>query len=298
MTSTLTRPASTTENAAQPETPGGRSGFRSSLSFLARHWGPTLSVVILVLVLGWALLPGVFASQDPLTGVPADKLQSPSGAHLFGTDHLGRDVFARTVHGTARTLITAGLAVGLGVVVGTLLGLAAGTCGRIVDAIAMRLADVLLAIPAVLIVLVIVSAYEPGPISLGIGVGLASIATFARLTRAEVARVRSTEYVEAARLSGANGISVVFSHILPHVLGPVLALLVVELGAAILAISGLGFLGFGTPPPTPEWGLLVSEGRQYLGPAWWMSTLPGLVIVATVLSLASAGRALQKKVRI
>lgn len=298
MTSTLTRPTAETRNTARPEAPKERATAKTVLRFLARNWGPTLSVVVLVLVLGWALLPGVFSGQDPLEGVPQDKLRSPSGAHLFGTDHLGRDVFARTVHGTARTLITAGLAVGLGVVLGTLLGLVAGTCGRIVDAIAMRLADVLLAIPAVLIALVIVSAYEPGPISLGIGVGLASIATFARLTRAEVARVRNTEYVEAARLAGANGISVVFSHILPHVLGPVLALLVVELGAAILAISGLGFLGFGTPPPTPEWGLLVSEGRQYLGPAWWMSTLPGLVIVATVLSLASAGRALQKKVRI
>jgi peptide/nickel transport system permease protein len=155
-----------------------------------------------------------------------------------------------------------------------------------------------LAVPAVLIALVIVTASKPGPVSLGVGVGLASVATFARLTRSEVLRIRSTEFVEAARLSGARPLSVVFSHILPHVLGPVVALLVIELGTAILAISGLGFLGFGTPPPAPEWGLLVSEGRQYLSKAWWMSTMPGVVIVITVLSLAAAGRALQKKVRI
>lgn len=268
------------------------------LSFLGRNWATVLSILVLAVVLIWAVLPQVFVPGDPLTGVPQDNLQAPSLAHPFGTDYLGRDVFTRTVHGTGRTLVTAGLAVGLGVIVGTLLGLLAGTGGRIADIITMRIADVLLAVPAVLIALVIVTASKPGPVSLGVGVGLASVATFARLTRSEVLRIRSTEFVEAARLSGARPLSVVFSHILPHVLGPVVALLVIELGTAILAISGLGFLGFGTPPPAPEWGLLVSEGRQYLSKAWWMSTMPGVVIVITVLSLAAAGRALQKKVRI
>lgn len=257
--------------------------------------GLTFAGLCLALVLASALVPSLLAPGNPLVGVPAEKLQSPSLAHPFGTDHLGRDVFTRVVHGTGRTLLTAGLAVGLGVVVGTALGLLAGTGGRWVDAVTMRLAEVLLAVPAMLIALVIVTAYEPGPVSLGIGVGLASVATFARLVRSEVLRIRRSDFVEASRLAGVSGPRVVWEHVLPHVTAPVAALFVVDLGAAILAISGLGFLGFGAPPPAPEWGLLVAEGRQYLGVAWWMSTLPGLVVVLTVLALAAVARTLRSK---
>jgi peptide/nickel transport system permease protein len=274
--------------------PEGRlAGWRGRLPGV----GTAVALVILFVVALWAIAPWLLAPGNPVLGTPADKFLAPSFAHPFGTDHLGRDVLTRVVHGTWRTLATAGLAVGLGVVVGTMLGLLAGTGGRLADAVTMRLADVLLAIPAILIALVVVTAYQPGPVSLGIGVGLASIATFARLTRTEVLRVRGLDFVEASFLSGASRLAVVRTHVLPHVLGPVLALLVVELGAAILAISGLGFLGFGTPPPAPEWGLLVAEGRQYLAKAWWMSTLPGAVIVTVVLSLAACGRALARRGR-
>lgn len=257
--------------------------------------GLVLAGLGLALVLAWAFFPSLLAPGNPLVGVPAEKLRGPSLSHPFGTDHLGRDVFTRVVHGTSRTLLTAGLAVGLGVVLGTGLGLLAGTGGRWVDAVTMRLADVLLAVPAMLIALVIVTAYEPGPVSLGVGVGLASVATFARLVRSEVLRIRRSDFVEASRLAGVSGPRVVWEHVLPHVTAPVAALFVVDLGAAILAISGLGFLGFGAPPPAPEWGLLVAEGRQYLGVAWWMSTLPGLVVVLTVLALAALARTLRSK---
>ncbi|MGL3804477.1 ABC transporter permease [Paeniglutamicibacter sp. R2-26] len=273
-----------------PEAASAPAGKRGAL----RSAGFWLTVAPLVVVLGWALFPALFSGFDPITGVPADKLQAPGAAHWFGTDHLGRDVFARVVHGTSQTLLTAGLAVLIGLVAGTGLGLLAATAGRAADVLTMRLVDVLLAVPGFLVSLIIVTAFEPGPVSLGIGVGIASIASFARVVRTEVLRVRSLDYVEAAFMNGGTYWSVVFRHILPNACGPVLALLAVDLGAAILAISGLGFLGFGAPPPTPEWGLLIAEGRQYLASAWWLTTLPGLVIVVVVLLLAGLGRQLHK----
>ncbi|MCV9994519.1 ABC transporter permease [Paeniglutamicibacter sp. ZC-3] len=253
-----------------------------------------LTCAPLIMVLGWALFPALFSGLDPISGVPAEKFQAPGADHWFGTDHLGRDVFARVVHGTSQTLLTAGLAVTIGLVAGTGLGLLAATAGRAADAVTMRLIDVLLAVPGFLVSLIIVTAFAPGPISLGIGVGIASIASFARVVRSEVLRVRSLDYVEAAFMNGGTYWSVVFKHILPNSCGPVLALLAVDLGVAILAISGLGFLGFGSPPPTPEWGLLIAEGRQYLASAWWLTTLPGAVIVAVVILLAGLGRQLHK----
>ncbi|MCG2623331.1 ABC transporter permease [Arthrobacter sp. I2-34] len=268
-----------------------RGAARRAGAGRARLW---LTAVPLLLVLCWALFPALFSWQDPIAGVGAEKFQPPSGGHWFGTDHLGRDVYTRVVHGTSQTLLTAGLAVLVGLVAGTAVGLAAATAGRAADAATMRLVDVLLAVPGFLISLIVVTAFEPGPVSLGVGVGIASIASFARVVRSEVLRVRNLDFVEAAFLSGGTYRTVILRHILPNATGPVLALLAVDLGAAILAISGLGFLGFGAPPPTPEWGLLIAEGRQYLGSAWWMTSLPGLVIVATVVLLAGLGRQLLK----
>ncbi len=257
-----------------------------------------LTALPLTIVVAWALVPELFTTYSPVDGVPSENFRAPSPAHLFGTDHLGRDVFTRVVYGTRQTLLTAGLAVVIGLVVGTIVGLVAATAGRAADATAMRLVDVLLAVPGFLISLVIVTAFDPGPVSLGIGVGIASIASFARVVRSEVLRVRNLDFVEASFLNGSTYLSVVIRHILPNASGPVLALLAVDLGAAILAISGLGFLGFGAPPPTPEWGLLIAEGRQYLGTAWWLTSLPGIVIVLTVILLAALGRQLLKTFRI
>ncbi|MHA7140689.1 MULTISPECIES: ABC transporter permease subunit [unclassified Arthrobacter] len=252
----------------------------------------------LTVVAAWALAPDLFTSFSPLDGVPGDNFRAPDADHIFGTDHLGRDVFTRVVFGTRQTLLTAGLAVLIGLVVGTLVGIIAATAGRAADTTAMRLVDVLLAVPGFLISLVIVTAFSPGPISLGVGIGIASVASFARVVRSEVLRVRNLDFIEASFLNGGTFWSVITRHLLPNASGPVLALLAVDLGAAILAISGLGFLGFGAPPPTPEWGLLIAEGRQYLGTAWWLTTLPGLVIVLTVLLLATLGRQLLKTFRI
>lgn len=270
--------------------PGDRSprGFRA----IIRDPGLIISLVVLAIIALWAIVPWAFGTQDPLTGISAEKLLAPSAQHWFGTDHLGRDVFARVVHGASQTLLTAGLAVVVGLTLGTLFGVIASTAGRFADSVIMRFIDVLLAIPAFLVSLSIVTAFSPGPLSLGIGVGIASIAVFGRVVRSEVLRVRNLDFVQAAFLNGGNYFSVVFRHVLPNSLGPVLALVAVDLAAAILAISGLGFLGFGAPPPTPEWGVLIADGRQYLGSAWWMTSLPGALIVITVVALAALSRRL------
>ncbi|GAA1965520.1 ABC transporter permease [Agromyces allii] len=260
---------------------------------------PTLLIAIvwLALVVIAAIAPNLLAPGDPLDGVPADRLQGPSAAHWFGTDQLGRDLYTRVVHGTALTLSAAGIAVAVGLVVGTLLGLLAGFVGRFVDEAVMRLADVLLAIPALLLSLAIITALGFGTINVAVAVGFASIATVSRISRSEVLRVRSSVYIDAARASGDRWGRVLFRHVLPNSAGPVLVLAVLEFAGAILAVSALSFLGYGAPPPAPEWGSLVSGGRDFLRNAWWLTTFPGLVIAATVLAANRLSRALDTEGR-
>jgi peptide/nickel transport system permease protein len=281
------------ELATRPQTPGGRRrGLRAALR--DTPWSARLSGALLILVAAWAIAPGLFTDQDPLKGNHLDKFQSPSLVHWFGTDHLGRDVLTRVIHGTSQTLLTAGLAVAVGLVVGSIIGILAGVSGPVVDAVGMRISDVLLALPAFLISIWIVTAYGPGPLSVGIGVGIGSIAIFARVFRSEVLRVRALDYVEAAFLSGETRWSVIRRHIVPNAGGTVVALAVIDLSAAILAISALGYLGYSAPPPTPEWGLLVAEGRNYLANAWWLTSLPGIIIVAVIVALGVVSRRLLK----
>lgn len=249
-----------------------------------RAWGLYLAFAVVAVAVLWAVVPGVFAPGDPLTGVPADKLLPPSAAHWFGTDTLGRDLFGRVVHGAVHSLSGALIAVTVGLALGTVLGLIAGAVGGVVDDVLMRVVDVLLAIPGLLLSLSVIILLGFGTVNAALAVGLGSVAAFARLMRAEVARVRRTEYVEAAFGSGGTFFAVLRRHVLPNSLTPIVALAALQFGTAILAISTLGFLGYGAPPPTPEWGLLIAEGRNYVGTAWWLTALPGLIVVAVVLS--------------
>jgi peptide/nickel transport system permease protein len=261
--------------------------------YLARRPGLVLAGLVLLLVAAWAAAPTAFASGDPITGVPADRLQPPSAAHWFGTDHLGRDVWTRVVHGAALSLRTTALAVLVGLVVGSVLGLLAGFLRGWVDDVVGRAVDVLLAVPSILLSLAIITALGTGPAKIAVAVGIGAVATFARVMRAEVLRTSASVYVEAARASGTRWWSVLGRHVLPSSSGPVLALVALEFGGAVLAVSALSFLGYGTPPPTPEWGSLISGGRDYLATAWWLTTLPGLVIVAVVLAANRVARALE-----
>ncbi|MEV6218359.1 ABC transporter permease [Nocardia sp. NPDC051833] len=251
-----------------------------------------LSVVTLVLVVLAAAWPTLFTARDPLLGVPSEIFAPPSGQHWFGTDELGRDLFTRVVHGTAMSLQATVIAVAVAFVVGGAIGLVAGFVGRWVDDALMRFADVLLSIPSLFLSLALVTALGYGTVKVAIAVGVAGVAGFARVMRAEVLRVRQAVFVEAAWSSGARWFTVLGRHVLPNSIGPVVVLATLELGTAVLAVSALSFLGYGAVPPAPEWGTLIASGRNYLANAWWISTMSGLMVAFVVLATNRIARAL------
>lgn len=260
-----------------------------------RDVGTVTAIVYLAVVLLAALAPGLLATHDPYTIDPANAFQPPSAEHVFGTDSVGRDVYSRVVHGTQLSLAIAAFSVAVGLVISALLGVVAGFAGGRVDNVIMRAIDVLLAIPGILIALMLVSTIGFGLVNLGLAVAIGSVAGFSRLIRSEVFRVRTGAFVEASYISGGRWTQVLRRHVLPHSLGPVLALLAVELGSAILSISALSYLGFGAAPPTPEWGTLLSESRDYMSTGWWLVIIPSLVITLTVLSINRIGRAIEDR---
>jgi peptide/nickel transport system permease protein len=231
-----------------------------------------------------ALAPGLFTSTDPYEIFYGAHLQAPSAEHLFGTDNLGRDLFARVVYGARISLTASVAALTISFVVGGLLGLLAGAAGRRADVAVMRLTDLLLSIPSLLMSLAIVAALGFGTRNVAIAVGIAGIAPVARLTRASVLVVARSAYVEASRLSGVSAAKALRTHVLPNAISPVFAFAALEFGASIIAIASLSFLGVGVEPPEPEWGALVSDGRSFLATAWWMTTMPGLVVTAVVIA--------------
>lgn len=272
--------------SAEPSQPAAGTHRGAALAARLRRIQPGLLLAWLVLatVILWALVPGLFTGSDPLEGIPGGQLKGPSALHLLGTDSLGRDLYARVVYGAVHSLSGALAAVGVGLVVGTALGLAAGSVGGWIDDVVMRIVDVLLSIPTLLLSLSIIILLGFGTVNAAIAVGATAIAGFARLTRSEVVRVRRAEFVEAAFGSGGRFVAVLWRHILPNSLTSVIAYTALQFGWAILQISTLGFLGYGAPPPTPEWGLLIAEGRNYIATAWWLTAVPGLIVVAVVLS--------------
>ncbi|MDF2579194.1 MAG: ddpC 1 [Microbacterium sp.] len=297
MTSTLTPPTSVTvfekkPSAAAATAEPGR--LRRAAAGAGRQPGLVVAVLVLAVVVAWVLAPGLFTTVNPLTGDVSDRLLAPSAAHPFGTDALGRDMYSRVVHGAMYSIQAIVIAVGVALVVGSLLGLAAGFFGRWVDDVLMRVVDVVLAIPSLLLSMALITILGYGLVNVAIAVGLASVANFARLMRADVMRVRTSLYVEAARAAGCRWWTILFRHVLPNSSGSVVAVAALEFGTAVLAVSALSFLGYGAPAPTPEWGRLVSEGRDFIATAWWLVTFPGLVITVLVLATNRVARALEK----
>ncbi|WP_445228047.1 ABC transporter permease [Comamonas sp. MYb21] len=246
--------------------------------------GLLLAWGVLALVALWAIAPGLFTSYNPVLGTAGQQLQAPSAAHWLGTDALGRDSYARLVYGAVHSLSGAFVAVSVGLLLGSLLGLVAGATGGWVEDVVMRIVDVLLSVPSLLLSLSVIIILGFGTVNAALAVGVVSVASFARLLRSEVVRVRRSDYVEAALGSGGRFAAVLWRHVLPNSLTSVIALAALQFGSAILAISTLGFLGYGAPPPTPEWGLLIAEGRNYISTAWWLTAAPGLLVAAVVLA--------------
>jgi peptide/nickel transport system permease protein len=258
--------------------------FRSSWTLRRVPISLALAWAVIAVVLLWAVVPGLFTGYSGTEGVPGEQLRPPNAEHMLGTDGLGRDVYARIVYGAVHSLSGAFVAVTVGLLLGTLIGLVAGSRGGWTDAALMRLVDSMLAVPSLLLSLSIIVLLGFGTLNVAIAVGAVSVARFARLARSEVVRVRRSEYVEAAFGSGGTFWAVLRRHVLPNSLTSVIALAALQFGSAILAISTLGFLGYGAPPPTPEWGLLIAEGRNYLSRAWWLTAAPGVVVVLVVLA--------------
>lgn len=255
--------------------------------------GVLIPALVLLIALAWAVAPGLFSPADPTASVgPA--LQPPSADHWFGTDSTGRDLYSRVVWGASESLVAAVIAVLVGLVFGSLIGISAGAVGGRFDEAFMRLVDVLLAIPTLLLSMSIVILLGFGTANAAIAVGVTSIAVFARLSRSQVLSVRASEFVEAAFGSGGTFLRVLWRHVLPNSLTAVLALAALQLGSAILQIATLGFLGYGAPPPTPEWGQLIAESRDFISTAWWLTTLPGLVVVAVVVSTNRLSQAITR----
>lgn len=254
--------------------------------------GLLLACLILALAVLWALFPSLFTIYDPVQGLPGQHLRPPSATHLLGTDSLGRDLYARIVHGAIHSLSGALGAVGIALVAGTTLGVLAGSFGGRIETVIMRLVDVMLSIPDLLLSLSIIVLLGFGTVNAAIAVGCTLIAKFARLVRSEVVTVRRSEYVEAAFGSGGTFLKVLWRHILPNSLTSVIAFAALQAGWAILQLATLGFLGYGAPPPTPEWGLLIAEGRNYIATAWWLTAAPGLVVVLVVISINRISRAI------
>jgi len=248
---------------------------------------------ILVVLLLTAILAPVLAPRDPLAQDLYIRLQPPSTSHWLGTDDFGRDIFSRVVYGSRISLRIGLIAISLALTGGTLLGLIAGYRGGFADMLIMRLMDLMLAFPSILLAIAIVAVTGPGIENAILAVSIVLVPQFARLVRSSVLTVREATYVEAARALGATEMRLLFYSILPNCTAPLIVQATLGLGTAILDAAGLSFLGLGAQPPVPEWGAMLSGGRELLLRAPWVMTFPGLAIFTVVLGLNLFGDGLR-----
>jgi len=274
---------------------GGRdfSGLRRILRRVGRRSGARFAATVVGAFVLCAIVGPALVTQDPIAQDLAQRLQPPSAAHWLGTDEFGRDIFARLVHGTRISLAIGLVSVGVGALFGGLLGLVTGYFGGWVDLLGMRLTDLMLAFPSILLAVVIVAALGPSLTNAMVAVGIVSVPQYARLVRSSVLATRSAPFVEAARALGASESRVLFGTVLPQCVAPLLVQTSLGLATAILDAAGLSFLGLGAQPPTPEWGAMLGNGRDYVIHAPWILAAPGAAILLTVLGFNLLGDGLR-----
>lgn len=262
---------------------------------LKRNKMAVLGLAILIILVLLAVFANVIANYDNVVIKQnlSQRLQAPSAAHWLGTDEFGRDIFARLVHGTRVSLQVGIIAVGISIVIGGILGAIAGYYGGKLDNIIMRVMDIFLAVPSILLAIAIVSALGPSILNLMLAISISSVPSYARIVRASVLSIRDQEFIEAAKAIGASNTRIIFRHIIPNSLAPVIVQATLGVASAILSTAGLSFIGLGIQPPAPEWGSMLSGGRQYLRYAWWVTTFPGVAIMITILSLNLLGDGLR-----
>ncbi|MFY0750921.1 ABC transporter permease [Pseudomonas sp. NFX5] len=257
--------------------------------------GLLLAGVFVALLLLAAVVPQWLAPYDPLEASARLAFQAPSNVYWLGTDENGRDVLSRLIYGVRSSLFMGLAATALGLAWGTVLGLIAGLGPRWLDGALMRGIDVLLSFPDLLLALVIITFFGQGTANLILAIGIAGVPRYARLVRAQTLSVRNAGYVESAVTLGQSHLAVVLRHILPNAFKPVLILATIGVGGALTAGAALSFLGFGAPPPAPEWGGMMSIGRSFLANAPWLVAWPALIITLTVVSISAIGRELLRR---
>jgi peptide/nickel transport system permease protein len=265
----------------------------TTLRRVRRSPGMILGALLLLAMVGGAIAAPVLVRYDPLALNPSDRMLPPETHHLFGTDEFGRDVLTRILFGGRISLRTGAVAVSLAIAIGVPMGLLSGFYGGLVDRGMMRLVDIMLTFPGILLALVIVAILGPSLFNAMLAVGISASPTYARVVRASVLTAKPLTYVEAARAIGCRNDRIILFHILPNVVAPIIVLGTLGVAGAILAAAALSFLGLGAQPPQPEWGALLSEGRNFLLNAWWIATFPGLAIMVTVLAINLLGDALR-----
>ena len=244
---------------------------------------------VLVLFVILAVAAPIVAPYDPIGLISGAVMRPPSWEFLFGTDELGRDVLSRVIHGARISLQIGVITISIALVLGTMVGIAAGFYGGVIDGALMAVMEILLAFPQILLAMAILAMLGPSLKNAMIAVGLSAVPVYARTARGTTLSVRAMDYVEAARAVGAGDGRILVRHVLPNMISPVVVLGTAGVGIAILIAAGLSYLGLGAQPPTPEWGAMLSESRAYLRNAWWMATFPGLAITLVVVSLNLCG---------
>jgi peptide/nickel transport system permease protein len=265
---------------------------RSVLRVLRRPTARFGAIIVAAFLLLTVIAPEI-APYDPYDQDFGAALQEPSLDHLFGTDQYGRDELSRVMYGTRTALLSILVADGIALFIGTMLGLIAGFYGKWVDSAIMRLVDVLLAFPYLLLALIIVAALGPSLFHSMIAIGIVATPVYARVIRGQVLAVRTTEFVLAARAIGGNAARIMLRHVLPNSFTPILVMATLQAGTVVVETAGLSFLGMGAQPPSPDWGSVLAEGQGYFLTSWWIATFPGLAIFLVVLGFNLLGDALR-----
>jgi peptide/nickel transport system permease protein len=259
------------------------------------RFGALLAAAFLLFLIFAALVPQLFAHSDPLAIVPHDAFHAPGWTHWFGTDQSGRDIFSRVIYGTRQSLFIGLAATALAMSIAIVLGLLGGLGGARTDRGVGWLLEILFAFPSLILALLFVAIFGSGIGPLIVATGLGGAPGYARMVRGQVLAVRNAGYIEAARALGHPPLRIIRRQLLPNAMRPLIVTLTMGVGQAIVWASALSFLGLGARPPAPEWGTMLSMGRDFIANAWWLTFFPGLFIVLTTLSTTVAGRYLQQR---
>jgi len=247
-------------------------------------------VMFIIILLACVSSPLFYSYENDILAVNVrNQLQGPSSEHLLGVDELGRDILARILWGGRTTLFVSICALAVAFTIGGILGTTAAFYGRFTDSLIMRIIDIIMAFPPVLLMITLAMLMRPGTLSLIFVVGLGTMPNQARIVRGQVMQVVENEYIEAARVQGASDVKIIVSHVLPNALSPIITTVILDIAYAVMVISTLSFLGLGIQPPDPEWGSMLAGGRQYLRYAWHIATFPGIALMITLMSLTLVG---------